>query len=160
MFATIIICTIINIIILSIMYIFFRKKLEKAVTSTELVDNIRKEIDELVVELNHTTDRNIELIEEKIGRLNRLLKDADNRIVALNRSGEDRAVKDTYEDIVSRRRPQAKDEGPAEPTKRERVLSLAAQGIDTSIIAGKLGLTLGEVELIVSLETSRGGDKE
>ncbi len=133
--------------------------MEKAVTSSSLVEKIRKEIDELVVELNHTTDRNIELIEERIGRLNKLLKDADNRIVALDRRKENTTVKKTYEDIVTGRRSPA-DTRNTEPTVRDKVLSLAREGFDNAVIAKKCQLTLGEVDLIVSLEISKGRGME
>lgn len=158
MFTTILICTGINIGILSIMYLLFRKKLEKAVTSSALVDHIRKEIDELVVELNHTTDRNIELIEERISRLNKLLKDADNRIVVLEKRQERPAVRDTYEELQKPRPAPPREKPGQEPPVREKVLALAGQGFDNAVIAGKLGLTLGEVDLIVSIETSKGGN--
>jgi len=154
-FTTVLTCTLINIGILSIMYLVFRKKLEKAVTASSLVEHVRREIDELVVELNHTTDRNIELIEERIGRLNKLLKDADNRIVVLNRQQERPAVKDTYEDVVRPRPGAERKAEDREPTVKEKVLLLSGQGFDNAVIAGRLGLTLGEVDLIVSLETRR-----
>lgn len=156
MLSTILVCTAINGVILSLMYLYFRKKLERAATSSALIETIRRETDELIVELNQTTERNIQLVEERIGRLNKLLKDADNRIVVLERQSERAAVKDTYEDLkVPRRTPQTVST--AEPTVRERILQLAAQGFGNAVIAGKVGLTLGEVDLIVSLETSKGG---
>jgi hypothetical protein len=61
-------------------------------------------------------------------------------------------------------RPQDEDESlpPDEPrlevlSPREQVRELHQQGLSSEIIAGKTGMAIGEVELIISLGSGRGG---
>lgn len=117
-------------------------------------------MDALVVEMNHTTERNIALIEERIVRLNKLLKDADNRIVVLQRQQRPLSGTDAYDALGRTPRPSGPKQEQAEHTVKERVLEMAGEGFEHAVIAGKLGLPLGEVDLIVSLESSRGGKSE
>ena len=63
----------INVLLIGILYLFTRKKLRRIFDGEEVLDTIRDEINRLVVELNQTSDRNIGIIEERIGRLKKLV---------------------------------------------------------------------------------------
>jgi len=73
------------IVIFALINMFWKiKKLQKSNVIVEL----QSEVNELILELNQTTDRNINILEEKISGLTRLLNDADKRIKILRTESE------------------------------------------------------------------------
>ena len=158
----------------------------------------------IITELNSTTERNIELIEDRIARLERLIQEADRRVTVLRRdlssqrgesptytrqgrhagagqSGQSRRAQEPDASQPAARAPheqpheQPPDGGPSgdqdafvlsqdgtireergdssgRPTARERVRALYLQGLSFERIASVVGKTVGEVELIVSLD--------
>ena len=75
----------VNFLVLLIMYFVFKGKIEKALTNEEILRSVREEVDQMIVELNQTTNRNIGLIEESINRLSEVLRKADKSIMLLSR---------------------------------------------------------------------------
>lgn len=140
-------------------YVYFRRRLDRALQSDEILKAVRDEVSQMIVDMNETADRNIALIEERIARLSSLVGDADRRIVVLQKEVERTK---TRESVYSQLKP--KPAVPAAPTMeepvrakspREEVMELFHQGIDPKQIATKLNKTLGEVELIISLGDRR-----
>ncbi|MBI9103213.1 MAG: hypothetical protein JEY99_12425 [Spirochaetales bacterium] len=210
-----------NIIAVALIYILLRRRIDRAIRSTELLSQIEVEIDNIITELNQTTERNITLVEDKIRTLSLLMEQSDKKIFLINRelnkkqkeetvvykrprinnhpientgddfpanvnpsvrtniSSEERLAKATpvsyaqtqYEqasnvqsepDVPSspeEERPvkinfQANEQRKAqEPpkTSKQRVLEMYTRGEDVNSIASKLNITLGEIELILSM---------
>ena len=164
-----------NALILALFYILLIRKTDTRNQSEKLLEDIRKEISQMIVELNSTTDRNIGIIEGKISELTEGIGEADKRLVLLQR--EFRKRKDTYENLKPRAIPLPEIERPQEDqrkekkaekiegevqqdikkTPKEQVIQLHHQGVEPRIIAQNIGMTLGEVELIISINESKGG---
>ena len=179
-----------NIIVVTLIYIFLRKRIDRAMRSNELLAQIELEVDKIVTELNLTTDRNITLIEDRIETLNALIDMSDKKIVLLNREVEKKNQEAPM--VYSKPRPveyksasnsetpvenlsippedteekEAEDNQPVKvdfstnqthaalsppKTSKQKVLDMYTQGVDVHIIASKLNITLGEIELILSM---------
>jgi hypothetical protein len=191
-----------NILIAAVLYIILNRKIDQQLSPKEMLDRIRDEVEEIIKELNHTTDRNIGLIEDRIETLKGVLETVDKRLTLLRREAERHEVSSAvYTSILSRNRkspgantdtsaddastsgagaggkPSAADSLfpepssapaggrktggiPADPAPRRRdfkaeVLDLHRKGISAAIIASRLSSTLGEVELVISLQDGR-----
>lgn len=155
----------VNILFTGVALLYLARRIEKRIEPTAVLNEIRAEVDELIVEFNQTTERNIGLLEERIVRLNRIIETADRRLTVLKRETEshDAGVR-VYSDIVQqaavqRREEKAAAESAAGPgseadsaeDRRRQVIDLYEKGIAPNIIAARVGTTVGEVELIVSL---------
>ena len=136
-----------------IVYVVLKKKIEKYIDPSSLLDQIREEVNRIIVELNQTTDRNIGLIEDRINQLMELLAKADKKISLLQREGEKHEVsKKIYNNITrSRAKKQYEPEPDERRDKQDEVLRLHQAGFSAPIIAKRVGSPLGEVELIISL---------
>jgi DNA invertase Pin-like site-specific DNA recombinase len=152
-----------------LLYLLLRRRIESRTDASALLAQVRNEVDRIIVELNQTTDRNVSLLEDRLASLADLLAQADKKIGLLRRESEKH---DTSTQIYSRilqRRPAAEasggregaeqkgEEAPRKPEElREQVLRLHAAGLSASMIARRLGITLAEIDLIVSLAGRRG----
>ncbi len=167
------------------------------------LDEIQREIGAMVTELNQTAERNIALIEDRIVRMNELVRQADGRLRGLGHEiarieqtshgdatspgpvakGEPAArsrprsdapaASQTYSDLKRFRvagTPKAnsgdesiglpEEETPSAPTPpedrspstRSRIRELYRQGIPLDRIARVVGVSIGEIELVVSLD--------
>ncbi len=136
-----------------IIYVVLKKKIKEFVDPSSLLDQIREEVNRIIVELNQTTDRNIALIEDRINRLMELHAEADKKISLLQREGEKHEVsRKLYNNITQRQA--EKKHGLKLDERRDRqdeVLRLHQAGFSAPIIAKRTGSSLGEVELIISL---------
>ncbi len=175
-----------NILVAAVLYIILNRKIDNQLNPKEMLDRIRDEVEDIIKELNHTTDRNIGLIEDRIEVLKSVLDTADRRLSVLRREAEKHEMSSAvYSSILKRNRgPAPKDETvrpepevsanpePSEPAGaaneepdgkqgrsrgdfKAQVLDLHRKGIAPSIIAGRVGSTLGEVELIIALQGGR-----
>jgi regulator of replication initiation timing len=133
-----------------LLFLLLRKRLERTLNPEELGGKVKEELTSIMVELNRTTDQNIGLLEDKIGELKGLVEKAEKRIALLKREAERRdASQNVYRQITQSKQP------PEEKEKRsvqEEVVRLHREGFSAAVIAGHLGKTIGEVELIISLE--------
>ncbi len=77
-----------NIVVLAIGFVFLHAKLDRKVRPDALLDEIKREVNSIIVELNQTTDRNIGLIEERIETLNAMLEKVDKRLALIRREWE------------------------------------------------------------------------
>ena len=149
-------------IMVSIVNIF--RKISKLQKSNIILE-LQSEINELVMELNQTADRNINILEEKINTLTMVLKDADKRIKILkNESDKVKSEPVTYNAHGKIKDNQTSFNVPGkkqikkqvlEINKKERIIELHNNGFTSPVIASRVGLTVGEVELIISLVEGR-----
>ena len=79
---------------LSVCLLFFRhwrRRIQRGLEAEMMIGRIRDEIDEMIIEINRTADRNVTLLENRITRLNSLIQRAEK----LERVREREAEKDT-----------------------------------------------------------------
>ena len=76
----------INLIVITLVYIHLNRKIGKRETAGRIISDVRREVDEMIVELNQTTDRNIGIIEERIQRISKAVDEADKRIRLLQKT--------------------------------------------------------------------------
>ncbi len=160
----------VNVLFTGAALLYLARRIERRIEPTAVLNEIRAEVDELIVEFNQTTERNIALLEERIVRLNRIIETADRRITVLKRETESHdAGTRVYSDIVQQaalqRRKEHKErsengevtsadgqtETDSTEERRRQIIDLYEKGIASNIIAARVGTTVGEVELIVSL---------
>lgn len=173
-----------NAIVLLVSLYVFKQRLERRLKSDQLTSTISAEVNVLITELNSTTERNITLIEDKILTLKRQIDRAELTLARLSqRRSETVELKAT---TYSRPLPRPNavkgevdgadlgQEGGNAPssitrqeeappvdsrTVRDRVLKLHVEGVELSVIASRVGISLSEVELIVSLGTMPGASR-
>jgi len=140
-------------------YLILKRRLARALSAAAILGEVRDEVNRILVELNQTTNRNITLIEDRIRSLNELLGKADKRIALMQREAEKQELAARLYSELGSRRPAPPEQPPAAPPSEERegadrneeVVRLARSGLSPALIARQLGITLGEVELIISL---------
>ncbi|MFW5685360.1 MAG: hypothetical protein ACOC2Y_04235 [Spirochaetota bacterium] len=172
----------ITVILVVVAYIILNRNITARTSQQAALDDIKREVGAIITELNSTTERNIELIEDRIATLERLVEQADKRVGVLRReAATHRSEPATYTKLGSpairssdsgpaRRagaaaepppeeprvgsggRPAEPEPAPNEGSLRERVRALYLQGLPLARIASIVGKTVGEVELIVSLD--------
>jgi hypothetical protein len=221
MWYTILITLVVDVGGLIVLYALLRDRVRRATAAEAQIGEIREEVSRLLVELNQTTDRNILLMEDRIGSLNELLAAADKKIGLLRREIEKHDVGSRIYSRLAQGRPVASAVGAgtiaaaapaalpqsaapdaavpqstaapsavmagssavtaaapapplsvelaektdhrtgprrAEPARdpaeelQQRVLMLHRAGFSASLIAGRVGAPVGEVELIIGLE--------
>ncbi len=142
-----------------IVYLILKAKVNKSVDPKAILESIREEVDRIIVELNSTTDRNITLLEDKVQSLTSLLEQADKKIGILKREIEKHELSGkVYSELA---RSGQRVQQPEEQDRRTQVLNLHRQGISASAIAKRLGITLAEIELILSLASQAStGERE
>ncbi|HOJ63708.1 MAG TPA: hypothetical protein PLE45_04740 [Spirochaetota bacterium] len=84
---------ILNILILIFGYLIIKRKFEKRYINREIIEEVKKEINQIIIKLNETTFSNISLIDEKIKRLHKMLNFVDKKI-----SGLDKKIKESFEE--------------------------------------------------------------
>ncbi|MQY76691.1 MAG: hypothetical protein GH155_03590 [Spirochaeta sp.] len=133
-------------------YLILKRKIEKKTDTGSHLEEVREEVARVIIELNQTTERNIALIEDRISCLRELLSTADKKIGLLKRESEKHEVSQRVYSKLSARPVvnAAKEENPKKDNQKE-ILRLHLSGFTPRIIAKRVGLSLGEVELIISL---------
>jgi uncharacterized protein YoxC len=170
--ADILVLAAVNAVLLFAMFLYVKRKIRIALGSENLLREIREEVDGILRELNQTTDRNIRLIEDRVERLMEIMAKADKRIGVMQREVEKQDMgRNVYQQLLDKKRQsgattsahtdgeQSRDAAdPAEPRKsvREQVGELHDKGIAPDLIAKRVGTTVGEVELIISLRERKG----
>ena len=153
-----------------VQYLVLRARITRLVLARDPAQEVRDELASIMVEINRTTEQNVAVVEDRIRQLTELIGVADRRIALLRRETERHEVsRQVYSNIVRRHPQPAPEKGPApapppadtaasaetdEPLDR-RVLQLSREGFSPATIAGRLGTTVGEVELIISLNRHR-----
>jgi hypothetical protein len=210
----------INLVVVVGLVVYVNRRIDKRLRPDEIIGQMRSEIEGIITELNQTTERNIELIEDRVKRVQSLLDAADRRISILKRESdkedrtkeiheslsriaaqqrlhatppnnprsqpaatshheqESRYVEPSHGNAADRRSdadtPEESSGGnrsgegaaaAAAPgwsqesneasrrSRREQILDLHRKGIAANIIANRVGTTIGEVELVISLDS-------
>jgi len=133
-------------------YLILKRKIEKIANADSQLEEVREEVARVIIELNQTTERNIALIEDRISRLVELLSTADKKIGLLKRESEKHEVSQRVYSKLSAK-PVVnvpKSTGPKKDNQQE-ILRLHLAGFTPRVIARRIGLSMGEVELIISL---------
>ena len=147
----------INMVVILLIYFRIRIQVRKSTETSHVLDEIRDDVEALIVEINQITDRNVSIIENRVRQLHRLMEDADKRITLLNRENEKHFSEiPRYNDLkkpgmegIEHVRSEQKT------SKKEQVMDLYRKGFSSGIIASKTGISIGEVELIVSLAAGK-----
>jgi Mg2+ and Co2+ transporter CorA len=130
-----------------VVYLILKQKLSKTFDPQTVLESIREEVDRIIVELNSTTDRNITLLEDKVQSLTSLIEQADKKISILRREIEKHELAGkVYSELAEKRTKE-----PEEQDVHTQAVQLHRQGISAPVIAKRLGITLAEIELIISL---------
>lgn len=162
-------------VVLLFFSLWIRSLVVRRLAPERLLGDLRREVQELVGELNQTGDRHITLMEDRINTLHELLRDADHQIDDLrlvleahhaigdgrtsNNREEPLGVGESPEEapVPQDSDPSREDlsrethEEPAVESTVEYVRRLGDQGLSSDVIAQKTGVAIGEVELILSL---------
>jgi hypothetical protein len=206
----------INLVLLAVAMFVIKRYVDRKTGQQSALDEIKREVGAIITELNQTTERNIELAEDRMRRIRELVQAADKRLSALrthekssrsseltysriksqaarngvavsvggaesfdradagNQSAEpddaassDRTDQDprtdtVVEHVAVQTHPEGEEIGkealasaddPAEQVPlRERVKALYLRGLATERIASITGRTVGEIELMISLD--------
>jgi len=138
-----------------VVYFLLKRWLARSIRADESGQKIQDELGSIMVELNRTTEQNIQLIEDKIGTLQELLAEVDKRLSVLKRESEKHEISRSIYDQIKRGQGSDRKEQIGDRNIQKKVMRLHREGISPSVIAGHLGTTVGEVELIISLENSK-----
>lgn len=147
----------INAIVVLIIYLGLKRQLRNSTGAAGLLDEIRDDIEALIVEINQITDRNVSIIEDKVKQLNQLLEGADKRITLLKREGDKNSIEmPRYNDLKKSSVKEIEHvRSEQKISKKEQILGLHRNGFSSGIIASKTGISIGEVELIISLSSGK-----
>jgi hypothetical protein len=156
---------------LLVIWAVLRERVRRAASAASQAGELREEVGRLVVEMNQTAERNIALVEDAMARLNELLARTDKKIGLLAREADrhDGGMR-LYGKLAEARRAAepasagdaavpgaaAPARGPVPADPRAEVVLLSRQGFAPALIASRVGLPLGEVELIAAIEKRRG----
>ena len=133
-----------------ILYLLLRRRMERKLNPEDMIRRVKEELGSIMVELNRTTDQNVSLFEAKIRELRDLVEIAEKRIALLRREERKESASGDVYATLGRRRPEVKRE--AEKNVQQEVIRLHREGFSSGVIAGHLGTTVGEVELIISVD--------
>lgn len=75
----------ITVILIVVAYLVLNRNIKARTSQQAALDEIKREVGAIITELNSTTERNIELIEDRIASLERLIEQADKRVGVLRR---------------------------------------------------------------------------
>ncbi len=146
-------------------------------------EEIADEINLMIIEINKTTERNIQILEAKINQLNEAASKSEKLFAALRKEKEinenseniyqkleRKSINDKIEKIGKtkeenkelfppKQEPELFDNSSnidnsvkmSREDMREKVITMYKNGIDIELISRNLGITTGEVELIISI---------
>ena len=155
-------------------HLWQQRRISREVGFQSVISRLRTEVSELITELNGITERNIALLEDRIRALNESVDKASRmqKVLAIEKEKKDNADR-VYSELgrnkamdipieLSLDPPlEPSSEPPPEPvippldfdslSVREKVLVFHRRGDSLDSIAGELGMSRGEVELVISL---------
>ncbi len=175
---SILIIAALQILVSVFLILWTRASVRRFLGSDEEINRVRREIGALIVELDSSADRNVTILEDRLSSLKSLLADADKRISVLGQERSRRLPEDTVYDRLGRTPepkqvpvPDSRQAQLAEPLVpfirfsekplpieepfADKVVSLARRGFSSDIIAARLGVTMTEVDLVLSMERER-----
>jgi hypothetical protein len=138
-----------------VIYIILKRWMGRRIKEDESGEKIQDELTSIMVELNRTTEQNIQLIEDKIGALQELLAEVDKKLSVLKRESEKHEISRSIYDRIKQAQESGEGTQIRDRNVQKEVIKLHREGFSPSIIAAQVGTTVGEVELIISLDRSR-----
>lgn len=159
---TLIICTVYSFIL----YFILRSRIDSNLNNKKFLREVREEISSLVTQINETSDRNVTLLENRLEKLTNLIEQADIRISGLKKEikvQKVHVIEEVKKEPVKIVESQITEEAVTNLldidlvdddtalTRKERIILMHKQGISPSIIARRTESTVGEVELVISL---------
>jgi len=133
-------------------YLILKRKIDKIANTDSQLEEVREEVARVIIELNQTTERNIALIEDRISRLVELLSTADKKIGLLKRESEKHEVSQrVYSELSAKPVVNVPKNSSPKKDNQQEILRLYLAGFTPRVIARRMALSLGEVELIISL---------
>jgi hypothetical protein len=155
------------------LYLVLRRRLDRIARGAGDLPELRSQVAELIAELNGTAERNISLLEDRIRRMDELLRQADrctgrprpaSQRPASQRPASQRPAsqRPASQRPASQRPASQHGTSAAQPARagsaQERsaqVMRLRRLGFSSAVIADRLATSQGEVELIVNLAADR-----
>ncbi len=124
----------------------------------EKYDNldITEDVSRLIGKIQHVTNTNVDTLDKKISELRSTIYHANELYIKLNESMADRMNKvSEIPDLINVELKEDKEEIFNDLGKEEKVLDLAKKGWNSKKIAESLGIGVGEVELILNLNSDK-----
>ena len=145
----------INLVLIVLLWLILRRRIDARTRQHSALDDIKREVGEIITELNQTTERNIELVEDRMRRMRELVADADRRLGALKRQEEaTRNAEATY----SRLKPPIRIES-VEPSDEARTVAAPADGErGVTEAAGATTTGAGGGKSVPATDTATGSD--
>ncbi len=160
-------------------FFYLKIRVDRVVSGEEWIRKIRDEVDELVLEMNQTAERNVALLENRVTVLKELLDQADSKLQIMQKESEKsdlsrqvyshlkkNAVTRPHHSDKEEKEPELfdeialpvrekKDDSPSSDNRplRQKVMELYEQGFGAEIISQRLGASISEVDLIINLTT-------
>lgn len=75
-------------ILMVVGFFYLKMKVDKIVSGEEWIRKIRDEIDQLILEMNQTAERNVALLENRVKVLQDLLTEADRKLLIMQKETE------------------------------------------------------------------------
>ena len=147
----------INLVIIFLLYRKMAKEIHNSKSTDTVLNEIRNDVNDIILQINQATERNISLIEDRIKKIHDLLPLADKRIAILDREAvKQKEEVPLYTNIRKKILPNVKQtRNDQKISKKEQVIELYKNGFSSGIIASKVGISIGEVELIISLSSGK-----
>ncbi len=123
----------ITVILVVVAYLVLNRNIRTRTSQQAALDEIKREVGAIITELNSTTERNIELIEDRIASLERLIEQADKRVGALRRDLATRSGEGGTYTRLGR----SSSQGPAQATTRARAESVENDGAGADAGSGE-----------------------
>ncbi len=103
----------INVIILGVFFYIFTRRFKRYIHSDKVLENIRQEIERLLIEVNQVSDQNITLLDDKIRAIRIVLEESRKTISLLKRERTKRIkseelyadMRDTYAASIMQQAP-------------------------------------------------------
>ena len=168
-----------TLVLCAVFFVYAHLYIRRRTSRESVLTACRDEVDRLVAEIDRATDRDTQLVEDRIAALRKILEDADRRIALMSRDMEKRRSSMELYTALGPRQPGPSQAGstapipaapspPAQPPNQQapqgpsvpltqRVLELSRQGFAAELIATRLDLSLAEVELALAVSRRTGG---
>lgn len=155
-------------------FFYLKLRVDKVVSGEEWIRKIRDEIDQLILEMNQTAERNVALLENRVKALRELLDEADKKLQIMQKESEKSDLsRQVYSHLKKQSPVTSPNESPSgEPFDeislgdtekqesnddgrplKDRVMDLYEQGFGAELISQRLGASISEVDLIINLRT-------
>lgn len=151
---------------------WLRRLIIRRLSPERILRDLREDVAELTREINRVGDQHITLVEDRISSLKSLMVHAENlidevrtvlgRLESYRSPAEATAAGNETSVAAASVDTDSADDVPADPTApipdespRRSVERLHRQGLSPEIIAARLGIAIGEVELMISLMEQR-----